>query len=172
MEINAGMTNQKRNLTALFALLFFFWVLLNGTLAADVLAVGVLVAIAISLLFRDNVTLFSEFHVTPRAFGAMAIYLLYFFRELVISNIKIAGIVISPSMPIKPAIVKVRTHLKSRMGRLLLANSITLTPGTLSLELKDEWLYVHWVATETTDIDAATARIVRNFERYLSIMYG
>nr|VFJ53396.1 MAG: multicomponent Na+:H+ antiporter subunit E [Candidatus Kentron sp. FM]VFJ55409.1 MAG: multicomponent Na+:H+ antiporter subunit E [Candidatus Kentron sp. FM]VFK09833.1 MAG: multicomponent Na+:H+ antiporter subunit E [Candidatus Kentron sp. FM] len=166
------MTNRRRNLIALFALLFFFWVLLNGTLAIDVLVVGVLAALVISLLFRDNLTLFSEFRATPRAFGAMVRYLVYFFRELLASNIKIAGIVISPSMPIEPAIVKVRTHLKSRMGRLLLANSITLTPGTLSVELKDEWLYVHWVATESTDIDAATARIVRDFERHLRIMYG
>jgi multicomponent Na+:H+ antiporter subunit E len=66
----------------------------------------------------------------------------------------------------------VRTRLKSRMGRLLLASSITLTPGTLTVELQDEWLYVHWVRVDHDDIEGATASIVAGFERYLEVMYG
>jgi multicomponent Na+:H+ antiporter subunit E len=54
----------------------------------------------------------------------------------------------------------------------MLANSITLTPGTLTVELRDEWIYVHWVTVESADIDAATAEIVAGFERYLEVMYG
>ena len=73
---------------------------------------------------------------------------------------------------INPGIVKVRTKLKSQMGRLLLANSITLTPGTLTLELDGEWLYIHLVTTESTDLEAATKSIVAGFERYLEVMYG
>jgi len=73
---------------------------------------------------------------------------------------------------VKPGIVKVRTRLKSRMGRLLLANSITLTPGTLTVELNGEWLYIHWVTVESADIEAATQNIVAGFERYLEVMYG
>ena len=88
------------------------------------------------------------------------------------SNFKLAGVVLSPNLPINPGIVKVRTRLKSRMGRLLLANSISLTPGTLTVELDGEWLYIHWVTMESTDIDAATASIVSGFEHYLEVMYG
>jgi len=88
------------------------------------------------------------------------------------SNLRLAVIVLSPSLPIKPGIVKVRTRLKSRMGRLMLANSITLTPGTLTVEVKDEWLYVHWVQVDRDDVDSATADIVAGFERYLEVMYG
>ncbi len=88
------------------------------------------------------------------------------------SNFKLAYIVLTPGLPINPGIVKVRTKLKSPMARLLLANSITLTPGTLTIELEGEWLYVHWVTVESADIEVATQSIVAGFERYLEVMYG
>jgi multicomponent Na+:H+ antiporter subunit E len=97
---------------------------------------------------------------------------LFFFKELVKSNLSLAAIVLSPGLPLTPGIVKVRTKLKTRMGRMLLANSITLTPGTLTIEMTGEWLYIHCVTVDSTDIDAATANIVAGFERYLEVMYG
>lgn len=172
METKYEMMSKARDLAVLFATLFLFWVLLNGTLAADTLITGVLVAMAIALLFRNGLSFFTEFRATPQAFVAGFLYYGYFFKELVKSNLKLAGIVLSPSLPINPGIVKVRTRLKSRMGRLMLANSITLTPGTLTVELDGEWLYVHCVTMESADVEAATAEIVAGFERYLEVMYG
>jgi len=155
----------------LFTTLMLFWVMLNGRVAADTLLVGA-VALIITLLFRDGLSFFTEFRATPQAFVAGLRYYGYFFQQLVKSNLKLTAIVLSPDLPINPGIVKVRTKLKSRMGRLMLTNSITLTPGTLTVELDGEWLYVHWVTVESTDIDAATAQIVAGFERYLEVMYG
>ena len=164
--------NKLRDIAVLFATLLLFWVMLAGSLAGDVLAVGALVSLIIALLFRDGLSFFTEFRFTPRAIVAGFLYYGYFFKALVRSNLKLAAIVLSPSLPIEPGIVKVRTKLKSRMGRLMLANSITLTPGTLSVELDGEWIYVHWVTVESSDIDEATARIVAGFEGYLEVMYG
>ncbi|MBT8420892.1 MAG: Na+/H+ antiporter subunit E [Gammaproteobacteria bacterium] len=164
--------NKVRAPIALFAVLFTLWLLLSGTLAIDVLAIGLLVSFAIAFLLRDSSVLYAEPHPTPIAFLAVVLYFFYFLKELVKSNIMVAGIVLTPSMPINPGIVKVRTRLKSRSGRLLLANSITLTPGTLTVELRDEWLYIHWITVESTDIDVVTARIVAGFERYLEVIYG
>jgi multicomponent Na+:H+ antiporter subunit E len=160
------------SLFVVFGLLLLFWVLLNGSLAADVLLVGAIAALIIAWLFRHQLAVVTEFRGTPRAFMATARYLAYLLKELVKSNLRLAGIVLSPSLPLNPGIVKTRTRLKSRMGRLLLANSITLTPGTLSVELDGEWLYVHWVSVESSDIDAATASIVAGFEQHLEVMYG
>jgi multicomponent Na+:H+ antiporter subunit E len=155
-----------------FALLLVFWVLLNGSLAVDVLVVGIIAALIIAFLFRANLAVITEFRGTPRAFAATGRYVIYFLKELVKSNLRLASIVLSPALPLNPGIVKTRTRLKSRMGRLMLANSITLTPGTLSVELDGEWLYVHWVTVESADIDAATASIVAGFEQHLEVMYG
>lgn len=156
----------------LFATLLLFWLLLNGSLAGDVLLVGVVAALFIAILFRGGRSILSGFHFTPHAIFATAGYLMFFLAELVKANLHIARVVLTPSLPISPAIVKVRTRLQSPMGRLLLANSITLTPGTLTVEINGEWLYIHWVNAEATDIDAATAQIVAGFEKYLEVMYG
>ncbi len=161
-----------RDTGILFVTLLLFWLMLAGSLASDVLITGALVSLAIALLFRDGLSFFTELRPTLAAITTGFRYYGYFLRELVRSNFRLAAIVLSPSLPIEPAIVKVRTRLKSRMGRLMLANSITLTPGTLTVEMEGEWLYVHWVNAETTDTEEATARIVAGFESYLEVMYG
>ncbi|MBU1535998.1 Na+/H+ antiporter subunit E, partial [Myxococcota bacterium] len=78
----------------------------------------------------------------------------------------------SPKLNINPGIVKVKTTLKSPMGRLLLANSITLTPGTLTVEIEGEYLFIHWIDVSSTDVDAASEKIVKGFEKYLEVFYG
>lgn len=163
---------KSRTFILLFTSLFFFWVWLNGSLAPDVLIVGLVAAAVIALLFGNGLGVFSELHPTPRALGYTFLYILFFAKELAKSNLSLAAIVLTPGLPLNPGIVKVRTKLKSRMGRMLLANSITLTPGTLTVELTGEWLYIHWVTVDSTDIEAATASIVSGFEHYLEVMYG
>jgi multicomponent Na+:H+ antiporter subunit E len=171
-QTKGRMMGKVRGFLLLFATLFLFWILLNASLAADALIVGLFAAFFIALLFRDSLAVISEFRATPRAFVTAVLYFFYFLKELVKSNINVARIVLAPALPLKPGIVKVRTRLKSRMGRLLLANSITLTPGTLTVEMDGEWLYIHWVTVDSADIDAATAGIVAGFEPYLKVMYG
>jgi len=153
----------------LFATMFIFWMLLNGTLAFDVTVIGLVVAGLITWLLADSLSFLSGYRFTP---AATLGYFGFFFKELVVANLAMAGLVLSPTLPVRPAFVKVRTRLTHPVGRLLLANSITLTPGTLSVEMKGEWLYVHWVVAETTDPEAATQAIVAGFEKYLEVMYG
>ena len=163
---------RMRNTVVMFATLMLFWLMLMGRVTVDVLVVGVLASLAISVLYPNGLSFFTEFRATPAAFVAGLRYYGYFFKELVKSNLRLTAIVLSPSLPVRPGIVKVRTRLKSRMGRLMLANSITLTPGTLTVEMDGEWLYVHWTSVESDDIEAATSEIVAGFERYLEVIYG
>ncbi|GKY87340.1 Na+/H+ antiporter subunit E [Sinisalibacter aestuarii] len=156
----------------LFGLLLLFWLLLNGSVAPGTIGVGAVVAALIVVFFGGSLSFLSGHRLTPDALIATLFYLGYFLRELVRANLAMARIVLSPSLPIRPAIVKLRTRLTDPVARLLLANSITLTPGTLSVELKGEWLYVHWVSATTTDPEEATREIVSGFEKYLEVMYG
>lgn len=156
----------------LFAILFVFWLLLNGALSPAVLATGAVAAGAIALLSGAAQSFLTGYRLVPRSLTATLVFAGFFVKELVKANLQIARIVLSPSLPVQPAIVRVRTTLKEPVARLLLANSITLTPGTLSVEIQGEWLYVHWVVAETTDAEAATQTIVKGFERYLEVMYG
>ena len=78
-----------------------------------------------------------------------------------------------PRLPINPGIVKVKTVLKSDTALTFLANSITLTPGTLSVDIdKDNGiLYVHWIDVKSKDIESATKIIVERFERILKNIF-
>ena len=156
----------------LFATLLLFWLLLNGSLAIESLAIGALIAGFVALTLSANLSYLSGYRFTPASLAATVAYIGYFLFELVKANLAMASLVLKPDLPVRPAIVRVRTSLRNPIARLLLANSITLTPGTLSVEMKGEWLYVHWVVAETTEVEAATRAVAAGFERYLEVMYG
>lgn len=96
-------------------------------------------------------------------------YLPMFIWECVKANIDVAYRVIHPKRPLNPGIVKVKTSLKSDTALTFLANSITLTPGTLSVDIDQEggFLYVHWIDVKNKEVEAATRMIVRRFEPIL-----
>ena len=72
-----------------------------------------------------------------------------------------------PDLPINPGIVKILTGLSSDMGKSFLANSITLTPGTLTVDIDGEYLYVHWINVTTQDIEEASKIISGRFEKII-----
>ena len=155
----------------LFATLLLFWILLNGSVAPGTLAVGLAVAAVIAWAFRDTLSVLSGHKLTPAAFWATLRFVGYFLKELVKANLQMAAIVLNPRLPISPAIVGAEVKLTHPVARLLLANAITLTPGTLSVSYRGNTLYVHWVAAVGTDRETATREIVAGFERYLEAMY-
>lgn len=156
----------------LFGSALVFWLILNASVAPDVVAVGLAVAALIAFVLPGGVSVLCGARLSLRGIGAALGFTGYFLRELVAANLRMAALVLSPALPIRPAIVRVETRLTDPVARLLLANAITLTPGTLSVELSGRWLYVHWVVAETTDPAAATQAIVAGFERYLEVIYG
>lgn len=156
----------------LFASLFVLWLFLNNSLALGAIAIGILVAGLVAYFLSANMSYLSGYKFTPASYVATIGFTGFFLMELVKANISMAVIVLQPALPIDPAIVRVKTSLKNPTARLLLANSITLTPGTLSVEVKGDWLYIHWVVAKTDDVEAATKEIAAGFERYLEVMYG
>lgn len=147
---------------------FVFWILLTGNLQTDELITGVLVAIVVSLVSSPHVKILEGLKLTPTSLVSIPLFLLYFARALVLANFDMARRVLSPKLPIDPAVVKVKTQLQSDLGRLLLANSITLTPGTLSIDVEDDYLLIHWVdCPDTEDQVAITEQITEGFEKHL-----
>jgi multicomponent Na+:H+ antiporter subunit E len=75
-------------------------------------------------------------------------------------------------MPIHPGIVKIKTSLKSDSAITALANSITLTPGTLTVDVTDDGhLYVHWINIKSTDTDEASKLIAQKFEYFIERIF-
>ena len=124
------------------------------------------------MLFNSKAKVFEEVRLSPKAFIFGLAYIFVFLLELIKSNFDVASRVVNPRLPINPGIVKVRTKLKSSLGRIFLANSITLTPGTLTVETKGDYFYIHWIDVSAKNIDENTTKIVAKFEKYLEVIFG
>lgn len=155
-----------------FLMMLAVWLLLSGRIALENLVAGVITALVITLVTASDASVLGQARLTPRALAAHMLFFLVFMRELVISNLDVARRVLSPSLPINPGIVKVPTRLKTTMGRFVLANAITLTPGTFTVDIVDQSLFIHWLDVTPGDAQAAAARIVSRFEKYLEVAYG
>lgn len=161
-----------RNVANLFVLLFLIWLLLTGAFELTSLLLGLVLAVTLALIFGKNSSVFGKFRITPKVFVYSVIYLIVLSWEIVKSNIDVALRVLNPKLPINPGIVKVKTRLKSPMGRMILANSITLTPGTLTIDIDGDEFYIHWIDVKTLDTKEASQRILRKFEKLLEVIYG
>ena len=146
------------------------WLLLSWPFhaggAQDVFA-GVLFAVLIALFLSDIYPQRPLRLLDPRRWFWMALYLPYFFYYCLKANLDVAYRVLHPDVPIRPGIVKVRTTLTSEMAKTFLANSITLTPGTLTIDIDGNDLYIHWIHIYTDDPAARTAEICGRFEPLL-----
>jgi multicomponent Na+:H+ antiporter subunit E len=161
-----------KNQLAIFFVLMIIWILINNSFEIEIIGVGIILSLILAFIFGRRTDVLDEFKFTPKAFFYTGVYLLVFFWDLVKSNIHVALIVLKPSLPINPGIVKTKTVLKSKMARMILTNSITLTPGTLTVDIEDDILYIHWINVESEDIDIATEKIVKKFEKILVKIYG
>ncbi len=160
-----------KNLIISFLVILTGWFLLTWSIDGKSVLIGIGLSGLLSILFCGQCTIFSEMKITPKSFIYTFIYLFVFIVELVKANIDVTRRVLSPSLPINPGIVKVDTHLKSKMARLILANSITLTPGTFTLEVHDDTFYIHWIDVKHADEVHATEDLVRKFEKLLEEIY-
>jgi len=144
------------------------WVLLTGSLDKQELLAGVLVSLLVTVLFAPRLTIFTGFRFSLLAPWHIVSYLGNFLIALLRANFDLAGRVLSPSLPINPQMVEVKTALKSPLARLLLANTITLTPGTLTVEVQGDTLQVHWVnCPPGIRPQAATEMVAADFEKHI-----
>jgi len=151
----------------LFILSFIFWLLLTFDFTVANLIVGAVASIICALFF-------GKFFITnvykllqPRRYFWFIVYLFIFIWECIKANLDVAYRVLHPAMPIRPGIVKVKTTLKSDMAKMLLANSITMTPGTISVDIIDDYLYIHWIYIRSEDPEIYTPIITGAFEKYI-----
>lgn len=154
-----------------FILLWLFlmtaWLFGTGTFKLDEVITGLALSLGVVVLFASFTSLYRGVKISPKSVILMPVYLVVFLWEMIKSNIDVARIVLSPSLPIKPGIVEVKTKLESPLAKLVLANSITLTPGTLTLDVDGDSLYIHWITVKSKDIQEATEKVSYKFEKIL-----
>ena len=156
---------------ALFLLTFVFWLLLTFDLSVPNLIAGGAAALVTSLLFTKYFFHKVVKFIQPVRYFWLLVYLVIFTWECIKANFDVAYRVLHPAMPIKPGIVKVRLELKSDFARTMLANSITMTPGTISVDIVGDDLYVHWIYISSDDPAVYSRKIAGRFEKYIKKIF-
>ena len=158
-----------RSRILLFILGFVTWLLLNWVPDWQHMLIGVFVAAFVAFMTGDFFVRRPHMVTHVGRYIWFLYYIPIFIWECFKANIDVAYRVIHPKLPIHPGIVKVKTTLTSDTALTFLANSITLTPGTLSVDVDrgKGVLYVHWIEVKEKDVEKATRLIVERFERIL-----
>lgn len=131
----------------LFVCLGCLWWLLSGYAEPLLLCFGLASAMLVTwLAVRMSLTDFEG--ISLPLVGRGLLYFPWMVREVWRSNIAVARIVLAREMPISPTIFRVPAGQRSSLGRVIYGNSITLTPGTVTLQVTDEYLEVHSLTRE------------------------
>ena len=154
-----------------FVIMVVLWELLTWSVDIQNVLAGVIVALVTTfvvghLFFPGAVQMFS-----PTRIFWFLYYIPVFLFHMVHANLDVAYRVLHMNVPIKPGIVRVETELKSDLGLTFLANSITLTPGTLTVDIIGNELYIHWINVQTEDPGLQTEIIVKKFEKIIKRVF-
>jgi multicomponent Na+:H+ antiporter subunit E len=148
------------------------WPIVDGQLDWQVVIAGVIAAAIVSLLFHEILPKEHHVFISPVRIFWFLLYIPVFFYYVMIANLDVVYRALHPKMPIKPGIVKIKTKLKTESGITALANSITLTPGTLTVDLTDDgYMYIHWINVKSDDVEQASKHIAHKFEWFLEKIF-
>ena len=128
---------------SLFFVLSCFWLLLSGIFKPFLLISGFILTLFVVLFARRIELIDHEGHPIHNAFKAVFVYWPWLLKEIVKSALLVSKIIINPKLPISPSILHVKASQKTDLGRTIFANSITLTPGTISVEVETDKIEVH-----------------------------
>jgi len=165
-----GWKTSADKIAATFICLWLVWILFTGSLDPQELLVGGIVA---ALVAGISYELFSRGPVReklrPKRWAYLLAYLPVYLWAEIKAHLGVAYRIIHPKLPLRPAIVRVPTELRSDVGVTTLANSITMTPGTLSVDVDERkpCLYVHWIDAKTVKDEEAKREVGGPFEKFL-----
>ncbi len=132
-----------------FLLVFAFWMLLSGQTSPLLLTLGVISSLLVAfwshdLLIGRNASIGQGF----LRFLRLLKYIPWLIWQIVLANINVLYLTLHPKMPIEPEVITFNTDLKTDFGVFVLANSITLTPGTVTIEATHKEFIVHAITPD------------------------
>ena len=134
-----------------FIILYSFWILLSGHFDFLHLFLGILCSLAVAFFSLDFLIGESDIKAVFTKAGRFLRYLPWLFYEIAIANLDLAYRTLHPKMPIDPQIIKFRTDLETDIGMVILANSITLTPGTVTVDIVEGEYIVHAISSKSAE---------------------
>jgi len=157
---------------ALWVLLTMIWLALTSLFEIQSIAAGGTISGVLAYVFARRLAIWHTIHAGPSRLYHFLLYTGAFFRELVRANLAVMRYVYAPRIQIQPGVVRAKTRLKSPVGRLALANSVTLTPGSLVLDVDGNDLVVHCLDLTSADPEQVAEDAVRPVETHLEKVFG
>lgn len=142
----------------IFTLLLIFWFILNGSVTTETLIFGIILSVAVTMFSYKTIRVSKELEKKAvKKMGKIIAYLGILVIEIIKANIHIIKLVLSKDPEISPTLMPMKAKVKSRISRVALANSITLTPGTITVSMNEDDLLIH--AIEKANLDGIEASI-------------
>lgn len=128
-------------------LYLLFWIVISENARIETLCIGIIISLLVTTLNKDLMSINRKLNFRENSILWIS-YTGLLLKEIIVSNINVAKIVLSPRIVISPQIVKVKTKIKSDFNRAIFANTITLTPGTLTVLMDGDEIFVHCLKGE------------------------
>ncbi|MFH1327469.1 MAG: Na+/H+ antiporter subunit E [Candidatus Bathyarchaeota archaeon] len=168
-----------RRLASIFPVsivLLAFWISLSASLRLDEITVGIIVTLSISALASTLMVygdVRGKFNLA-KWFWALVYFGYYWFYAEIKSHADVIWRILNIKMPIKPGIVKVPYTMKTDCGITFVANSITNTPGTITVDVDEinKCYYIHWINVASQEPEVCHSEIISGFEKYLKRFFG
>lgn len=130
-------------------LLLFFWFMLAPYFDLYNVTIGVLFSLGLTYMWQDKIFKpAKKTSFTVKQIFVFSYYLLHLLINIVKANIQVAKIVLNPRLPISPGIITLKTILNNDLSRVFYSNSITLTPGTVTVDSDGDKLIIHTLTRE------------------------
>ncbi len=128
-----------------------YWLSLSGYLDKPMLLIFGAISVLAVLGLVHRMKIFDEETVPYYKVPGTLVYLVWLFKEIVKANVEVVKAVMSPDLEVSPSIVKIPASPKTEIGKTVFANSITLTPGTVSVEINEDEIMVHALLAEMSE---------------------
>jgi multicomponent Na+:H+ antiporter subunit E len=155
-----------------FLIIFLIWYGFTTSLQPAEIITGLIVSVLIAYVTVINFGCCDPILVNLSHIGYFFKYFFVFIIALIKSNFDVARRVLSSKLDINPGIVVFKTKLKNDFAKMVLANSITLTPGTLTVDVIKNNFYIHWIDVQTEDPEEVYKQIAEPFEKILLKIYN
>ncbi|MBI5755691.1 MAG: Na+/H+ antiporter subunit E [Nitrospirae bacterium] len=132
-------------------IMFLFWILLSGEFGFILIASAIISCLFVSYLSHDLLIGKANVRLGLIRIFRFIKYLPWLMWQIVLSNIDLVKRTLHPKMPISPTIFSFKNELRTEMGMVALANSITLTPGTITVDVNEDEFIIHAVALELAE---------------------
>ena len=126
------------------------WLTLSGYFKPMLLSLGV-ISIALTLWIAKRMQILDSETAPYLTVPQTLSYFCWLFKEIVKANMAVVRAVLSPDMVVSPVLTRIPTPQKTDIGKVMFANSITLTPGTVSIDIQDDHILVHALLSDMSD---------------------